>query len=124
MYDKYLYSVRSVCCLPCCKRDIISVWHLVVKFLFEDYCHVSICNSLPAQIRSVISSKPLAMTPLLNETLLCALTCYAAFYGPRVLCTQHVYFKISKFSLSTLQNAVRSGKADRVKPRSGDRSNR
>jgi hypothetical protein len=92
------------------------------NFSLRITCHVSICNSLPAQIRSVTYSNPLAMTPLLSETLLCALTCYAACYVPRNLCTQYINFNASELIPSTLQKAVRNGTTVRVKPWSGERS--
>jgi hypothetical protein len=94
------------------------------NFSLRITCHVStrICNSLPAQIRSVTYSNPLAMTSFLSETLLCALTCYAACYGPRNLCTQYIYCNTAELILSTFQNAVHIGTTVRVKPWSGDRS--
>lgn len=68
------------------------------NFSLRITCHIStrICNSLPAQIRSVTYSNPLAMTSLLSETLLCALTCYAACYGPRTLCTHNTFIVLPR----------------------------
>ena len=102
------------------KIKLFGVWWS--NFSLRITCHVSICNSLPAQIRSVTYSNPLAMTSLLSETLLCALTRYAACYGSRNLCTKYIYFNISELIFSTFQNTVRNGATVRVKPWSGDRS--
>jgi hypothetical protein len=107
----------------CCKSDFLfGIWWSNFSFMIT--CYLSIYNSLPAQIRSATYSKPPAMTPLLNETLHCPLTCYVAFHGQRVLFAQDVYFKIWKLTLSTLQNVERSGTVVRVKPWPGDRSYR
>jgi len=62
------------------------------------------------------------MTPLLSETLFCAVTWCAACYGPRDLWTQYIYFNTSELILSTLQKAVRNGTTVTVKPCSGDQS--
>jgi hypothetical protein len=102
MYNKYLHSVWSVCCLPVANETkLFGIWWSNISLSIT--CHVSICNSLPAQIRSVTYSNPLAMTPLVNETLLFTLTCYAACYGPSALCTQYVYFHIHTVHLDIIK---------------------